>query len=435
MFNSVVGNEWSWNTRSYSDLGTTVDNGNRTSHVCETFFDFSKPTINSETFLTTEPETIRLSYSTDLNLTTIHKVVREKLIFILRNLQAIPEQLISLERKLENPKTHPIDIKDIYRKRIDLDSYRRSNIGIPNWENYKRLVVPILDEYIPLMSNEYKGFSSSGCSTVIDESKLERRLSLIERYINIINTIGIIKIVAHKEMILKMTCPGCGEELKSDFICDESDKIKCCCGFNQDVIKHISEYSDGSKIIPQINSTEINIKDFNLFIDRYLCRSGEDYPQNDMWIKFDELCQRLSIPLRQNVINKIIPQPPMKSIIDLLQNSGYSEFYSIKNQIRHDYYHWNKPIISEMQEANAKKLYVDFQLKYIKKKKRKTNLNKDILGYVILYVVGVSVNPSDFKIPAYADSISYAYQMIMEILPELGIHFENIPDIRILNNN
>ena len=435
MFNSVVGNEWSWNTRSYSDLGTTVDNGNRNSHVCEIYFDFNKPTSKSESFLLIEPEGIRLNYSTDLNLITIHKAVREKFIFILRNLDGIPLELLNLEKKLTDSKTSPIDIKFIYRKRIELDSYRVSNTGISNWENYKRLVIPILDEYTHLMSNEYKGYSSSGCSIIIDESKLERRILLIEKYINIINSIGILKIIAHKEIILKITCPGCSKEINSDSINDESGKIQCQCGFNQDIIKHVSEYSDVTKNIPQINSTEINIKDFNLFIDRYLCRSSEDYPKDNMWLKFDELCLRLSIPLRQNVINKLIPQPPMKSIIDLLQNSGYSQYYCIKNQIRNEYYNWPKPTMTEMQEANAKKLYVDFQLKYINKKKRKTNLNKDILGYVILYVVGVSVNSADFKIPSYADSISYSYQMIMEILPELCIPLENIPDVRTLNNN
>lgn len=434
MFNSVVGSEWSWNQRSYSDLGTTRDNGNKDFHICETYFDFIKPTITSECFFTVEPETIRLNYSTDLNLVQIHKVIREKFIFILKNLDGIPAELLTLRRKLENPKTPPIDIKVIDKKRIELDSYRVTNTGIPNWEEYKRLVIPILNEYTPLMSNEYKGYSSSGCSTIIDESKLERRIALIERYIGVINSLNIVKIIAHKELCLNMICPGCGREINSDSVNDESGRIQCRCGFNQDTIKHVSEYSDGSKVIPQINSTEINIKDFILFIDRYLCRSGEDYPQADMWMKFDQLCLKLSIPLRHNVLNRVIPQPPMKSTIDLLQNSGYSQYYCNKWQIRHDYYGWEIPTMTEMQEANAKKLYVDFQLKYMNIKQRKTNLNKDVLGYVILYVVGVNVNPADFKIPASTESISYAHKMIIEILVDLGIPFENIPDVRTLHN-
>lgn len=431
MFESVIGAEWNPNSRTYSDLGTTIDNGRVNIHVCENYFDFTKPSLTSECLSIPEPDTVRLTYTTDLNLITIHKIVRTKFVYTLRNLDSIPGQLLELSKKLDNPKIAPIDTKEIYRKRIELEDYLRKNTGISIWETYKHYAIPILNEYTPLMSNEYKGYSKSGCSTVIDESKLERRIELIQKYIKLINKLKIIQICAHGDQVVsKVTCPGCGIEITSDSISDESGKIKCQCGFNQDTIRHISEYSDGTKVVPQINSTEINIKDFIIFIDRYLCRSGDLYPQDEMWNKFDLLCMQNCLPLRYNVLNKVIPQPPMNIIISLLQRAGYSSYYCIKWQIRHDYYGWDKPTITETQEAEAKKLYVDFQLEYLKKKKRKTNLNKDILGYVILFVVGANPNPNDFKTPASADAISYSHQMIMDILPSIGIPLNRIPDIR-----
>lgn len=435
MIASVVGNDWSWNSRTLSDLRVSVEKDSRLVNICETFFDFTTPTAGSEIFFTNEPDTLRISYCKDLNLVLIHRAFREKIIFILKNLNKIPLELFSLDRKLSSSSIAPIDIKELNKRKRESEEYLQtySNI-IESWERYKQFAIPILDEYTPLMSNEFKVGSVLSSSSFLDESQIEQRIILIERYIRVINKIGIIKIIAHKQREFKIRCPGCYRELETESSNRESNKISCDCGFSEDTIKHISEYQDESKITHQVNSTAINIKDFILFIDRFLCKSGEDFPKLDMWNKFDNFCIVANLPLRNNVLKKIVPQPPMQVIISLLQNTGYSTYYCIKNQIRYEYYGWEKPTMTEIEIASACKLYVDFQFKYLAKKLRKTNLNKDLLGFVILTIVGVVVEPGDFKIPASPEAIAYSNQMIMEIMPELGVHLSKIPDIRYMCN-
>lgn len=431
MLNSVVGNDWSWNTRTLSDLGTTVSNEGDFSDLCKSYFDFSEPTLNSTIYSEYEPETIRLTYGNDLNLIVIHQAVREKIIYILKKINHNLIEISNLEQKTFLPNVLPIDIKEIYRKANEILSYNKKYSESNLWEKYKKAVIPILNEYVVLMSNEFRGQSSTGCSVTIDDSKLEERIKLIEKYISAINRIGILKIIAHKVRDLKSTCPLCLREIDTNSLNEEIGKYICECGFIEDTVKHISEYHDGSKTIPQVNSTAINIKEFGISIDRLLCRSGEEYPQAEMFTKFDEFCYHNNLPLRYNVINKLVPQPSMQVIITLLQNTGYSNFYNLKHQIRVDYYGWESPKMTEVQEAAANKLYVDFQMKYLDKKKRKTNINKEILLCIILYMVGVNINSSDFKIPGSADTIAYSNQLINEIMPELGFNPDQIPDVRL----
>lgn len=419
MFKEVIDSDWSWKARTNSDLGISSNTELSDSTFCENYFDFTEPSFNSNNNNDTEISELRITYSNDLDLKAIHNLVREKIIYIYQKIKKSDVQIDAIEYKILNFNLPPIDVKDLERKSNEILLFKRKYFGINLWEQYKISVLPILIKYISLSSMK---------NSSIDDNMIEERLEYIKQYIDIINKIGIFKIRSTKINTNKSICPGCLKEIERPFENEEPDYI-CNCGFIENNVKHISEYVDCTKNFQQSTIINNSIKIIQTWLNRLLCRSGEIYPQNEMFNKFDLYCVENNLPLRVDVINGRLNQPPMQTIIFLIQNNGYSEFFPLKSQIRHDYYDSDIIEITDIQESSLFKLYIDFQTGYGVIKKRKTNINIEILGCILLMILGVQVNVEDFKIPSSMDTIAYSIQSISDVLLYIGIEEENIPNI------
>lgn len=427
MFNSVMGRqEWQGNNRTLSDLGTTVSNEGEVSELCRSLFDFTEPTHYSSNLLDVkDPGQIHAKYRLDLDLRKIHLAIRAKIIYNLQKVISYQEELKNLNILMSNPSIPPIDVAFAYGKTAKINSELAQMDKRCYWKEYCRKVIPILNRYVILMSREYKGQFSAGCDISIDESKINKRISLIEAYLNVVRSLNLIKITVIRDKRIGSLCPGCSRPLNEDGISSDTAKYNCQCGFVEDSINHISEYNDVNKIVPQITSTTINIPAWKEWIDCWLCRSTKTYPQAAFFANFDHLCNTNGYPHRYYVLQGMLPQPPLQIIISLLQSTeGGSDYYNLKNTIRHEFYGWPKPTMTQEQEKEAERLYIAIQTLYPKYKKRKTNINIEILGYTILRIVGLDVKIEDFKIPASEETISYSNEMFQLIFPELNINFE-----------
>lgn len=427
MFNSVLGRqEWQGNNRTLSDLGTTVSNDGDVSELCRSLFDFTEPTYYSSNLLDVkDPGQIHAKYRLDLDLRKIHLAIRAKIIYNLQKFISHQNDLKILNELINNKSIPPIDISFAYGKTVKINNELSQIDKRCYWKEYCKRAIPILNKYVILMSKEFKGQLSSGCDISIDESKINERISLIESYLNVVKSLKLIKITIIRDKRNGILCPGCSRSLVDDDISSDICKYNCQCGYVEDSINHISEYNDSNKIVPNITSTTINIPAWREWIDCWLCRSSKTYPQEEFFKNFDYLCNINGFPHRYYVINGIIPQPSLQIIISMLQSTDNgSDYYNLKNTIRHDYYNWPKPTMTQEQEIEAERLYIGIQTLYPKYKKRKTNINIEILGYVILRIVGLNVKFEDFKIPASEDTISYSNEMFQFIFPELNIDFE-----------
>lgn len=435
MFSTVVKDTWYWDTRSLSDLGTTATAEGSISDLCRYYFNFDEPTASSELQLGLEPSEVRVTYEDDLNLRILHQIVREKIICILQKLERSDSDLKCNDIAISDKKLPPIDVKDLYRKTAEIISFKKKYMGINLWEQYKNSVIPILNKYTPLMSNEFIGNSSSGMNCTIDESKLQERLKYIKQYIDEINKLNIVKFIPVKIQKYTFVCPSCLKNIQQESLNEENGKYLCNCGFTDNTVKHISEYIDGTKSAVQSLPINADIKIIQTWIDRYLCRSGEKYRQEEMFPTFDSYCAANNLPNRWDVLNGNVQQPEMQIIIFLLQNNKFSngdrfaDYYGLKNQIRHDYYGYPVQEISQVQESTIISLYINFQNKYMVSKKRKTSINIEILGCVFLILAGVNVNVCDFKIPASSETLAYSHQSVIDVLLELGYNMDNIPNV------
>lgn len=418
MFQISVEKEWNWNPRKYSDLGIESSSEDGISELCRTYFDFNNIDSNSISVMDEDPVEIFVTYTNDLNLPTLHTIVREKIIKISKNLQLYDEELIRLQNNINSGRLTPVDIKDVNSKINKIIEFKKNHTGYNIWELYKQNVVGILNKYVILMSNEYKGKSTVGSQISMDESKIQERLKHISDYIIAVNKLNILKIRATYNRSFNKECLVCGSKINEDIL-DESTIYTCNCGFIENQVKHISEYVDPNKIPPQIFSENANIKTIQTWINRVTCSVIEVYPMKEMFQKFDEDCIVKNLPNRFQVLNGQLPQPPMSTVINLLQGK-YSEYYPIKHQIRMDYYGYNPIILSENQIAFIISLYIEFQKNYTLTKGRKTNIQIEILGCLFILLSGVNISISDFKIPESEDTIVYSYSKIIETMIIMG---------------
>lgn len=420
MFKQMIDTDWSWKARTISDLGINSNKELSDSSFCENYFDFRDPPFNSNIDIETEINELRITYTNDLDLKLIHNLVKEKIVYIYQKLKKSDEQISNIEYKILNFNLTPIDVKELQKKGDEILNFKRKYFGINLWEQYKLHAIPILIKYVPLISIR---------NNSIDEIKIEQRLECIKQYIEVINRIGIFKIKPTKIITNVNICPGCLNEIQTNTENEEEDNYVCNCGFIENNVKHISEYVDCTKTFQQSTAINNSIKIIQTWLNRLLCRSGEIYPQKEMFEKFDLYCIENNLQLREDVIAGRIMQPAMQTVIFLIQNNGYSEFFPLKNQIRSDYYNNNIIEITDIQEISLFKLYIDFQIGYNEIKKRKTNINIEILGCILLMILGVEVNVRDFKIPSSMDTIAYSIQSIRDVLIYIGIEEENISNI------
>jgi hypothetical protein len=424
MLNSKDGTEWIWDGhRTYSDLSTIVTKDGEISELCKKIFDFSEPTEMSHTNLKSIPYELQCYYDDDLDLVEIHNIVRGKIILLNRMIKEYDLQLSILQSKITDLKLPPIDISYNYRKTVEIIELKNKFLQGSYWVKYCNLVIPILNKYSILILSDLSCLTES-----LGKIGKEEKIECILKYVECIREIENFLDIKISKKITSSFCPACSGEIKSEFSMGD-DKYYCSCGFVENSINHITEYNDINKTIPQINSTIVNIAAFKIWLDRFLCKSGDTYPKEEMFLKFDEYCLKNNFPPRKKVIERLIPQPDMKIIIYLLQNTGFSKYYKIKFIIRKDYYGYEKVSITNTQEKLAEKLYIDIQTQYSLFKQRKTNINMEILGYIILYLVGIEVNIEDFKIPPSEETIEYSNSILKKILLKLGYEESQIPRV------
>lgn len=437
MSKSVLGiQEWKGNNRTFSDLGTPISNDGNVSELCANLFDLSEPSINSiNTLDMDEPGSIYSTYKYDLDLVKIHAAIRLSVISHLRKIEKLKYDMKRYEMIENDPSILPIDKRTM---KMELDEMSKKLLlkdKLFLWNKYVKSVTPILNRYVVLMSREFKGKLTSGSDVSLDESKIEERLFLIENYLNVIRRLNFIKISITRDDRISKTCPNCLSFFNYENFLD-GQLIKCNCGYVSDSINKKIEYFDTNKNMPDISSTTINTTAWREWIDNYLCRRKKSYPKDELFMYFDYLCGVNGFPNRYHVLNGLLQQPPAIVIINLLQQTKIklmdetiidgSDYYCIKNTIRHDYYGWQKPTLTQEQEFEAESLYIKIQSLYPLYKTRKTNIHCEILGFYILHTIGINVIKEDFKIASSIDTIEYSNTILEKIFNDLGIPFRRL---------
>lgn len=427
MFGSVADSEW-WHNRTQLNLNTFNSNNNSVLDLCKSYFDFSDITSDNPLSLNIDPEGLNIYYEDDdLDLIPLHNIVRDKIIRILILLKNYDRDVYNLCIKINSNQFAPIDVRgfksDIEKLTLLKNKYEAMG---DIWKTYKDSILPILINYTPLILKE----NSVSQNNIMDKETIKNRKKYIKQYIDTVNKIGILNLKYYQIVTSLPSCPSCMETLREDLSSEENGYYTCNCGFSESTIKHLSEYHDPTRFGSLNLTTDINLGRIKDWIDEYLCRKMAKYNKVEMFEKFDQKCIECNFPNRFDVIRNLTYQPSMSVIITLLRLTKNTDLYSAKHQIRHEFYNYPKPTLSDVQETTIIKLYVDFQNKYNEIGERKHSVHIEILACVFLIIVGIDINPNDFKNYLSSDTIEYSHNSVFKVLKALGFEESKIPNVR-----
>ena len=168
-------------------------------------------------------EKIKTTYKNDLNILKIHEAIIYKFGVFMGRVDDYETENEILEEKLNNEELNLVEINKIKTKIEKNNEFINDYINGISWKKYINKAKPILEKYIPLASDEIKGIININTEIIEDKEIIEKRLVLIELYLNVASKY--IEIDATWECDLENNCPNC------DKIIEENDENICECGY------------------------------------------------------------------------------------------------------------------------------------------------------------------------------------------------------------
>lgn len=404
--------EWEVNITMFSKLGTTSRSEDVQSELCEQFFDFSKITVDSIPHFQEVPGLLAISISTsnDVALHEIHSAVRSKAIFDKRREVELEKEMSKYENIIERTDPNSIIYTNTIKKgEKAFGEYTKIQENF--WVEYTKKAIPILNKYVKVMSKGENGIFVSGEEKESVEI-VEERLSLIYEYIALVSSFHVLELDTCYLFDAINICPGCQHPIPDEF--DDSERKVCSCGYveeNMFLTQDQMEMADGNFSKP----TNESLASFMKWLNRDLGISGESFPESDMFSKFDALCISRGWPTGSMVKSGQVEQPDLERLTVLMSECNYSVYFKIKNIIRHKYWGWKLPTLTEEQLSQMKDDYITSQDQYPKFSMRKQNINSEIRGYYHWHAVGVDRSIADFKIPINPKTVRDANEVWQNI--------------------
>jgi hypothetical protein len=339
------------------------------------------------------------------------------------------EKTIILSKiKTQDPKS--LEYTKLIKRLAAIDEETSSFDVVQKWTEYELLAVPILNSYVEIMSSEIKGIILSS-SVHEDESEIDERLSYIITYLNLITELELIVInISYKYDDLK-NCPTCGRDM-SDLELSTDGKYVCKCGyFDDETTQNIQGQGDSDIInipIPKVKPDILISMD--RWLNRFLGTSEETIPEAEMFAKFDEICIKHEWPtgeeVRANEELQIESEDNLDLLISIMSLSGYSSYYKLRNIIRHKYWNWKLPTMTEEQKSRFRNTIVLSQEVYPKYALRKQNINQDLRGWYHSKDAGADFLLSWFKTTKNISTLEEADYVYEKICADCGMIFHPV---------
>lgn len=387
------------------------------------WFNMGDITADTHTDYDEEPEIIQHKYKDDLNLIIIHNVICAKFIHEKRKIPSLYEELEKISETINNKVTIPVQQQALIVKYHEIQEYISEINSNKKWNLYRQQVTPVLEKYIEVMSNNTKNCIVIGkINDDEDPAIVELRHGYIKKYLNIVQRLNILKIdiVQCSNDILQ--CPVCNEDIIND---DSEDMFTCKCGYVLETLHVNSDYNPDNQ--KKLSSSEI-LEPFVKWLNNYLGLNTKNIKE-EMLQAFDDYCISKKYPTGEEVRNGKHPKyfvPTLLFLTSMMQKTKYSKFYAQKNIIRHLYWGWPLPVLSSTLIEQAKQRYIQVELMYHNEKSRPSNINMEILGFLILSSLGHKCNKEDFKIPVSEDTIKYANNIWKIFCEKENIPFKKI---------
>lgn len=398
---------------------------NGQSQRCKQYFNFSTPRIDLSTHYEECPGEINVCIENDVDLPKIHLAIKSTMIFILRQHDLLIEEgniLISLVDEMDK---NSLKYTKIVNRIKEIDEELEKINILDKWSQYEKESIPILNRYVEVMTDEVKGIISSS-SNDENPDKIEERITLITQYIDLVKKLDLVRLNLSYKYDDSNTCPSCGYDM-TDLELSADGRYVCKCGYyDDDTTQNIQGQgqTDVIKIpIPKVKPDILISMD--KWLNRFLGTSEESFPEVEMFKKFDEMCIKQGWPTGEEVRNGNDNDADLDRLLNLMSLCKYPQYYKLRNIIRHRYWNWQLPTMTDEQKSRFRNKIVLSQEVYTKYALRKQNINQDIRGWYHIKDAGADFPLSWFKMTKNISTLEeadYVYELICKD-PECDMTF------------
>lgn len=422
MNNSGFKQEWSIVGSSSSISGSKRIEKNGQTPKCKQYFNFSHPRVDLPTNYDKCPDEIDICISNDVDLPKIHLAIKSRMIFVLKQNEMLQIEATKIINKLVTLDEESLEYSKLSKRLISMDDELNSFDVTEKWDDYESQAVPILNDYVELMSSQIKGIV---VTSVVEEEieRVEQRIALIILYIELVSKLELIEInISYKYDDLN-TCPACGDDM-DEFEISTDGKYTCKCGYFDD---ETTQNTQGQGQTDIINIPIPKIKpDILISMDRWLNRflgtSEETIPETKMFEKFDEVCIKHGWPTGEEVRSGSA-EADLELLIKIMSLAEYPAYYKMRNIIRHKYHGWPLPTMTEEQKSRFRNTIVLSQEVYPKHALRKQNINQDIRGWYHCKDAGADFLLSWFKTTKNISTLEEADYVYEKICKDCSMTF------------
>lgn len=393
MFGPPKSDEWEGKMTKISQFKNNSSNEEEQSELSRMLFDFSFPETSSIAMHERIPGGISIRIENDTSISDIHQVLRSLFINGRRD------------------------------SSLDICSKLTEEL----WGIYYKNSIIIINKYVGVMTDKTKGiFIREEKQETYDEIKY--RIELINDYITVVESLDILEINYYYSHEISNVCPICNSDIFSNHETDSDGRLICKCGYVVDDPFIADDQLELSEC-DIIKATPDILTPFNKWLNRYLGISDgkiKDEAYADIFYEFDKICVKEGWPTGEDVRSGNYEHPDINRLLRLMRDSGNSYLYKNKNIVRHKYWGWTLPILTDEQKSQVRRSYILFQSAYPKYSKRKQKINNEINGYQLLRSAGHMCYISDFKIPNNPSTISYANEVSQQVCDHIKILFFSV---------
>lgn len=398
-----------------------------------TTFQTSMPEPSTEA----PPDQVKATYVTDLNILKIHEAIVARFASLRGSIPRLEAELAELRKKLEFRHWSVIEVEGIQDRIRHIESEIKDLSTGARWNRYIEAVKPILEAYVPLISDEVRGIVSIRVTRKVEtDAKSENpeivkeRLKWIRLYLEKVTEQGCIRLDISWQGASISRCPGCGRPFSEIPVDEEVGTHECECGYERENLSKCSSFKDAMRV---------NVGGRNSYNDREtfvraFARFEGTYPDVVPDLLYDQLDEYFTskgfpkgeyfraLPLEANGRKA---GTSVSLLNQALQATDNADFYKCYTLVGHHYWGWALRDFSKIY-TRVMEEYDMTQEVYNVEKERDSSLNVNIRIYLHLKAVDYPCDWDDFKYLTARDSLEYHQRMWKKMCDQTGVKYTEI---------
>lgn len=380
-------------------------------------------------------EKITGSYSVDLDIRSIHSIVRDVFSYNVKETESYIKRISLLNKYIESSKGSFLRLQELIKEKSKLEN-KLKIFTKEGWDDYIEKVRPILEKYSELTT--YKkakkihigGSASKEESDMLEDEKRKwARLEIIRKFIRISKNFIEMDIIFYPPF--QVGCDECDLPLDQMSVDDEHGVYICECNaiFGR-VYSTETPNIDPDKIDSGVNNSYDDKTNFIRRLKSYQSIQTRNISKDLLNLLDIHMQEKYLLPPASEIREMPLdtyghrgsPKTSVKLLIETLKETNNSSHFQDINPICYELWGWSCPSIEHLVPTILKD-YTKTQEVYKRNNPCFSSINVELRLYWHLRIAGHHCLLEDFKIPQSRDSRKRNSYIFKTMCEEVGLDF------------